>query len=30
MVGRIQQELQRREQERDSMALFLRRLTTIE
>ena len=29
MVERIQQELQRRDQERDSTALFLRRLTTI-
>ena len=30
MLERIQQELQRRDQERDPMALFIRRVTTIE
>jgi hypothetical protein len=30
MVARIQQELQRRDQERDPMALLIRRVTTIE
>jgi len=30
MVERIHQELQRRDQERDPMALFIRRVTTLD